>query len=166
MALLECRAPPLLAHAAVLAISQSGRSPDIVGVVEVAAAQSRPTVAITNDVDSPLAAAADVVVPLLAGEERSVAATKTYLASLHAVAQISTLLGGSGEEAGAWFERLPELVGATVDAQLADRARFDRLAASAWLTAVGRGLHLATRVRDRVEGARAERTRCRGLLAP
>ncbi len=135
--------PPLLARAAVLAISQSGRSPDIVRVVEVAALQGRPTVAITNDVESPLAAAADVVVPLFAGEERSVAATKTYLASLHAVAQIASLLGPHRDYAP-WFARLPELVSATVEGQLAGRARFDRLAGSAGLTAVGRGLHLAT----------------------
>jgi fructoselysine-6-P-deglycase FrlB-like protein len=93
-------------RSAVLAISQSGRSPDIVRVVEVAA-------------------------------------TKTYLASLHAVAQIAALLGDA-EGRGAWFGRLPKLVSATVEAQLADRDRFDRLAGSAWLTAVGRGLHLAT----------------------
>ena len=88
--------PPLLRRGAVLAISQSGRSPDVVAVVTAARAQGRPTITITNDVDSPLALAADVVVPMLAGDERSVAATKTYLASLHAIAQIAArLLTGS-----------------------------------------------------------------------
>src|SRR5262249_30551883 len=80
--------PPVLDGGAVLAISQSGRSPDVAAVVAAARDQRRPTVVITNDVGSPLAEQADVVVELLAGDERSVAATKTYLASLHAIAQI------------------------------------------------------------------------------
>jgi glucosamine--fructose-6-phosphate aminotransferase (isomerizing) len=134
--------PPLLARGAVLAISQSGRSPDIVRVVEVAALQGRPTVAITNDLESPLAVAADVVVPLLAGEERSVAATKTYLASLHAIAQITACLSGSA--GSGWFKRLPELVSTTVEEQLATRSRFDPLDRAAVVTVVGRGLQLPT----------------------
>jgi glutamine---fructose-6-phosphate transaminase (isomerizing) len=134
--------PPLLRGAAVLGISQSGRSPDIVGVLAAARAQGRPTLAITNDPKSPLAAVADVVVPLLAGEERSVAATKTYLASLHAVAQIASALAPA--DWGPWFDRLPELVSAAVDDLLARRSLFDPLASVRLLTVVGRGLELAT----------------------
>ena len=65
-------APPLLRRGAVLAISQSGRSPDIRSVLAAARAQGRPAVALTNDIASPLAEDADVVVPLGAGDERSV----------------------------------------------------------------------------------------------
>src|SRR5262249_31124509 len=79
---------PRLPGAAVLGISQSGRSPDIVAVLEAARHQGRPTIAITNEPGSPLARIADVVIPLGVGEERSVAATKTYIASLHALAQL------------------------------------------------------------------------------
>src|SRR5262249_3380647 len=110
----------------------------------VARSQGRPTVALTNDVSSPLALACDVVVLLLAGEERSVAATKTYLASLHAIAQIAAVLGGGTADAGGWFQRLPGWVNGVVDQQLADRRLFDRLAGSVRLTAVGRGLHFST----------------------
>jgi glucosamine--fructose-6-phosphate aminotransferase (isomerizing) len=134
--------PPLLSRAAVLGISQSGQSPDIVAVLAAARAQGRPTIAITNDVESPLAAA-DVVMPLFAGEERSVAATKTYLASLHAIAQIAACLGRDGNR-GIWFDRLPGLVSATVDAQLTTRDQFDRLDGVQLVTVVGRGLHLST----------------------
>jgi glucosamine--fructose-6-phosphate aminotransferase (isomerizing) len=141
--LYEGDAPPLLSRAAVLAISQSGRSPDIVAVVTAARAQGRPTIALTNEPGSPLAAAADVVVPLLAGEERSVAATKTYLASLHAIAQIAACLR-SDPERSPWFERVPALVGAMVEAQLASRGRFDRLDDARLVTVVGRGLHFST----------------------
>lgn len=81
--------PPHLGGALVVGISQSGQSPDIVSVVEEGRAQRRPTVAITNDPVSPLANAADVVVPLHSGEETAVAATKTYTAQLAVIASIS-----------------------------------------------------------------------------
>ena len=79
--------PLELRRHAVVAVSQSGRSPDVVAVVEQARAEGRPTLALTNDPTSPLAEAAEVVLDLGAGEERSVAATKTYTASLLAVAR-------------------------------------------------------------------------------
>ena len=135
--------PPLLRRGAVLAISQSGRSPDVVAVVTAARAQGRPTITITNDVDSPLALAADVVVPMLAGDERSVAATKTYLASLHAIAQIAARLLTGLDRLRA-FARLPSIVSETVDEQLQQRERFDRLDGATLVTAVGRGLQFPT----------------------
>lgn len=136
-------APPRIPGCAVLAISQSGRSPDIIGVVSAARTQGRPTIAITNDISSPLASAVDVVVPLLVGEERSVAATKTYTASLHAVAQIISRLGTKPQDAE-WFERLPALLDAVVQEQLLGRTRFDPLDRVGNLTAIGRGWQLAT----------------------
>jgi glutamine---fructose-6-phosphate transaminase (isomerizing) len=142
--LYESQSPPLLRRGAVLAISQSGRSPDIAAVALAARAQGRPAVAITNDPDSPLAAAADLVVPLNAGTEQSVAATKTYLASLHAIAQLASCLRVPGGDRDAWFERLPVLVAETSDRQLADRGQFDRLNRAALLTVVGRGLQYPT----------------------
>lgn len=84
--------PPRLDGALVVGISQSGQSPDLVAVLDEAARQGRPTVAITNDPDSPLAAAAEVVIDLCAGPERAVAATKTYTAQLMAVAAISAAM--------------------------------------------------------------------------
>lgn len=72
----------------VLGISQSGASPDIVETFLSARQQGAITVAIVNQVDSPLAKAAEYVVPLCAGEEKAVAATKTYLATLCALIHI------------------------------------------------------------------------------
>ncbi len=89
------RTPDLADHA-VVAISQSGRSPDVVAVVEEARAAGRPTLAVTNDPGSPLALAAEQVLDLGAGPERSVAATKTYTASLLAVALLSVALEEGG----------------------------------------------------------------------
>lgn len=71
-----------------LAISQSGQSPDLIAMVEAQRAAGAFVVAIVNAENSPLAAIADVVVALSAGKERSVAATKSYIASLAAIAAI------------------------------------------------------------------------------
>ena len=60
--------PPRLDGALVLGISQSGESPDVKAVIEEARRQGRPTVAITNDPGSPLAAASDAVLPIEAGD--------------------------------------------------------------------------------------------------
>lgn len=70
-----------LAGSACLAISQSGRSPDIVAMAEGARAGGALTVAVTNMADSPLAAVCEHAIDIMAGPERSVAATKTFVNS-------------------------------------------------------------------------------------
>jgi len=89
--------PPHLEDALVIGISQSGRSPDIVAVLAEGRRQGTPTLAITNDPDSPLAAQADQVLLLHAGQERAVAATKTYTAQLAALALLSCALAGDDD---------------------------------------------------------------------
>ena len=76
----------------VIGISQSGASPDVVAVLAAGRAQGCVTVAITNDADSPMAAAAGHVIALQAGAERSVAATKTYTTSLAAAAALAAAI--------------------------------------------------------------------------
>lgn len=80
-----------LCDALFIAISQSGRSPDLLRNAEAAREAGARVVALVNVADSPLAGLADVVVPLHAGPERSVAATKSYLASLSALLQLGAL---------------------------------------------------------------------------
>ncbi|HZO97608.1 MAG TPA: SIS domain-containing protein [Gaiellaceae bacterium] len=82
----------------VLALSQSGRTPDVVAYVEEARARGALTVAITNDEGSDLAAAAELVLPLLAGPERAVAATKTFVNSLATLALLAAEAAGRGRE--------------------------------------------------------------------
>lgn len=97
-------APPQLRNALVLGISQSGRSPDVVAVLAESRRQGALTVAISNDKTSELAAAAEHIVELDAGEERAVAATKTYLAEIAVLAMLSAALSGdraSRDELGA-----------------------------------------------------------------
>jgi glucosamine--fructose-6-phosphate aminotransferase (isomerizing) len=134
-------APPRFIDAIVIGISQSGASPDVVSVVAEGARQGAMTVAITNDPTSPLAAAAAHVVDLGAGEERSVAATKTYTASLAAIAALAAEGDGAlcDDVAG-----LPRALAAqlaltgTADAAVSAAADWERL------TVVGRGAHYAT----------------------
>ncbi len=72
-----------------LAISQSGRSPDLVAAARAAREGGALVVAAVNDESSPLAIAAEFTLPLRAGEEKSVAATKSYVASLAALVQLA-----------------------------------------------------------------------------
>jgi glucosamine--fructose-6-phosphate aminotransferase (isomerizing) len=99
--------PPRLERALVLGISQSGKSPDIVGVLAEARRQGALTAAITNETDSDLAREADHVIDLGAGVERSVAATKTYTSALAAIALLSACLA----EDPAMLNALPQVPG-------------------------------------------------------
>ncbi|HET6971174.1 MAG TPA: SIS domain-containing protein [Phenylobacterium sp.] len=90
-----------------LAISQSGRSPDLLAALESARAGGARVVALVNDAGSPMAGLADVVLPLHAGPETSVAATKSYIAALAATAQLTAAWTGDAELAAA-LERLPD----------------------------------------------------------
>lgn len=76
------RRPLRLAGAACIGISQSGRSPDIVEMMRSAGEGGALSIAITNHADSPMAQASAHCLPLQAGEERSVAATKTFVTSV------------------------------------------------------------------------------------
>lgn len=80
-----------------IAISQSGKSPDLLRTAEAAKRAGARVVALVNVADSPLAALADTVIPLHAGAERSVAATKSYLAALAAVLHLCARWSGDAE---------------------------------------------------------------------
>jgi len=90
--------PPKLKNALVVGISQSGQSPDIVSVLEEGRKQGSPTLAITNEPNSPLASAADFVLDVQAGPEKAVAATKTYTTELMTIAMLSVALHGDKED--------------------------------------------------------------------
>jgi glucosamine--fructose-6-phosphate aminotransferase (isomerizing) len=103
-------ARPRLAGAAALAVSQSGKSPDIVAMLDAARVGGAETVAVVNDAASPLAKAAHHVVDLRAGPERSVAATKSFIASV--AAELALLAAWTGDRALAEaVARLPDALG-------------------------------------------------------
>lgn len=107
-------ANPNMRGSLAIGVSQSGQSPDIVGVIAAAQKQGALTVAITNEPDSPLAKASAHTICLRAGVESAVAATKTYTTELMALAMISCAM--SGEESR-WQElaMVPDLVQQTID---------------------------------------------------
>lgn len=76
-------------NALVIGISQSGKSPDICDVMITSRRKGAITIAITNQLSSPLAKAAEYVIPILAGPEKAVAATKSYIMSLTALLQLN-----------------------------------------------------------------------------
>jgi len=82
------RAPLMLHNALFIVISQSGRSPDLVAATRSARAAGGRTIAIVNAMSSPVADAAEFVIPIEAGEEHSIAATKTVIGSMAAGAEL------------------------------------------------------------------------------
>ena len=132
--------PPRLAGLAVLAISQSGASPDVAAVVEEARRQGRPAFALVNSARSRLGRVAEVVIPMGAGREHSVPASKTYTASLLCLAMLSCALDPDPA-----FRAAIGAVPAAAAAVL--RGDAGRLAAEVdgrRLAVIGRGYNLAT----------------------
>lgn len=137
------RRPPRFGNALVLGISQSGKSPDIVSVLAEARQQGALTAALTNRPASPLADQADVVIDLQAGEERAVAATKTYTAELAAIALISAALSNSVEQRDALMA-MPDAVAETLSMNDAVAAAAPRYRYMQRCVVVGRGYNYAT----------------------
>lgn len=115
---------------ALIAFSQSGAGPDMIALVESARRRGAFTIALTNDAASPLALAADVTAHLAAGEERAVAATKTYIAELVCIALIAAAAARALGRDAAWANELP---------QLPERMRGALAAADAWIRSNGDG---------------------------
>jgi|SRR5947209_7607471 len=123
-----------------LAVSQAGRSDDVVESVGLARAAGALTVALVNDIASPLAEASDIVLPLMAGLESSVAATKTFVASLAALLRLVALWTDDAAIHQA-LDRLPARLAAA--AALDWTAALPGFAAANNLMSIGRGPTLA-----------------------
>lgn len=102
-----------LTGSAVIVISQSGRSPDILTQAQIAKEQGALCIALVNVEDSPLAELADVVLPLNVGEEKAVAATKSYLATLSALLQLVAYWKNDNDLINQ-VEQLPQVLEQTV----------------------------------------------------
>lgn len=135
--------PPDFSKALVIGISQSGKAEDARAVLNDAREQGALTLAITNYDDSALAAAAQRHLPLLAGEEFSVAATKTYTAQLTVIAMLATTLANHAEMRSG-LVNLPQLARESLDLTggIADWAQ--RYRAMDRLAVLGRGFNYAT----------------------
>lgn len=133
--------PPRLHGALVVGISQSGQSPDIVSVLSDARRQGALTLAITNDLSSPLAEKAELVLGTCSGPERAIAATKTYTTQLLSIALLSAALSYEETEE---LERVPEWVrqALTLDDTIEQAAQ--RYRDMTQCAVLGRGLNYAT----------------------
>ncbi|MFJ3045961.1 SIS domain-containing protein [Herbaspirillum chlorophenolicum] len=131
------RAPLMTKNALAIAISQSGQSPDVVEPIRYFRAGGATTLALVNDATSPLAAAAEWSIPLHAGVETSVAATKSFIASLVAGA----LLTGHWQDDAAFLhgiDSLPDALRLAADSDWS--AAVGALAATDRIMVVGRGI--------------------------
>lgn len=123
-------------NALLLAISQSGKSPDLLAAVAAAKRAGARVVSLVNAEGSPLAAISDHVIPLCAGEERSVAATKSFIASLAAIAQLAARWSGDAQLLAA-LDKLPEQLRRSWELDWS--AAVERLRDQQHLYVIGRG---------------------------
>jgi glutamine---fructose-6-phosphate transaminase (isomerizing) len=129
----------------VVAISQSGQTPDVVDYVERARAGGAFTVALTNDPGSALGTTAEAVLPLAAGPELSIAATKTYLNTVAALALLAAHAAGRGPEFAGAIRTVADLLEGTIpelEPQVAELAV--SFAFVGRMFVIGRGTELAT----------------------
>jgi glucosamine--fructose-6-phosphate aminotransferase (isomerizing) len=135
--------PPNLRDALVVGISQSGQSPDILHVMAEGRRQGCPTLAIVNDPESPLALAAEHVIPISAGVEAAVAATKSYTAQLMAVAMLSVALSGNAARL-AELGAVPDLVAEVLRLDEVVKVAADRFRGMTQCVVLGRGFNFAS----------------------
>jgi len=135
--------PPDLSDSLVLGISQSGKSPDIVSVLKEGQRQGALTAAITNFPESDLGKVADIVLDLQAGEEISLAATKTYTAQLTCLAILSVELNPTQP-----FQKDLLLLPDQISEVISNEAHLDQLAERyrymSHCAVIGRGFNYAT----------------------
>ena len=136
-------APVDVRDALVIGISQSGEAADVIAAIEQARAAGADTLAITNVETSPLAAAAQDVIPLHAGPERAVAATKTFTSTLAALALLTAAIGEDDALRQA-CQTLPAVLAETLEATrtLAEQAQRFRYLEEC--VALGRSYNIAT----------------------
>ncbi len=99
-----------LRSSCVVALSQSGETPDVLEYVQRARERGAFTIAVTNEPDSALADAAEATLPLAAGPERAIAATKTYTAQVAALALLAGHAAGRGTEVETGIEETARLL--------------------------------------------------------
>jgi glutamine---fructose-6-phosphate transaminase (isomerizing) len=129
----------------VLALSQSGRTPDVVDYAREAKRRGAYTVAFTNDASSELARVADAVIELRAGDERAVAATKTYSNQVAALGLLAAHCAGEhasfGDGIHTVAETMPQLI-RSVETRIASVAL--SFAYAGRMFVVGRGAEFAS----------------------
>ena len=135
--------PPRLEGALILAVSQSGQSPDIVEVIAEGKRQGSPTLSITNAPNSPLALASEYHLYIHAGPEKAVAASKSYTASLGALALLSCVLGDDNTRL-LELKTVPQAIAQTLSGLTSVINRVERYRYMAHCAVIGRGFNYST----------------------
>jgi glucosamine--fructose-6-phosphate aminotransferase (isomerizing) len=135
------RRPPDLRDALFVVVSQSGRSPDLIDATQMARKFGALTLAIVNDENSPAASASELVLPIGAGIERSIAATKTVALSMIAGAQLVAALARDDDLSGG-LRILPQRLSGALACDWSLWA--ERAAGAAAAFVVGRGYGLGS----------------------
>ncbi|MBI3722427.1 SIS domain-containing protein [bacterium] len=145
-----------------LGVSQSGKSPDVVHTLESLRRGGALALAVTNDADSPLARAAEHVIALECGEERAIAATKTFTASLAALA---ALVAAWTKNAAlrSQLERVPEAAARALEVGVERAAAI--LASSPVAFVLGRGFGLAVALEGALKLKEIARIHAEGVSA-
>jgi glutamine---fructose-6-phosphate transaminase (isomerizing) len=133
------RRPPDFRDTLFVVVSQSGRSPDVIDATQMARKFGALTLAIVNDENSPAATASELVLPIGAGTERSVAATKTVVLSMIAGAQLVAALARD-DDLSDGLRNLPQRLSSALACDWSPWA--ERAAAAAAAFVVGRGYGL------------------------
>ena len=134
-----------MSKSAVVALSQSGETPDVVEYVLRARARGAFTIAVTNGPESELGRAADVTLPLVAGPERAVAASKTYVNQLAALALLAGGAAERGSEIADGLRRVADLLeGALEPLEQAVPKVATAFAYVGRMYVIGRGIEFAT----------------------
>jgi glutamine---fructose-6-phosphate transaminase (isomerizing) len=138
-------APLDLSDSVVVALSQSGETPDVVEYVVRTRERGALTLAVTNEAGSPLGAAADVTLPLSAGPERAVAASKTYVNQLASLALLAGGAAGRGGDLAAGIRGVAELMADAIPSlEEAVRVVATAFAFVGRMYVIGRGIEFAT----------------------
>lgn len=137
------KTPPDMKGSLVIGISQSGQSPDICAVLDEGRRIGSPTLALTNHIDSPLARICEYTIPLQAGIEESVAATKSYTASLLCLALLSVGFSQSSIIPD-HFYLIPAEVSKLIDIVLENKAVKQLFHKGVKGVVLGRGFNYAT----------------------
>ena len=137
--------PHDMSGSTVIGLSQSGRTPDVVEYVRGARAAGAFTIAVTNDPSSDLSDVADATIPLAAHPEVAVAATKTYVNTLAALALLAGHVAGRGRELAEGVRRASELAArALPELERATAALALPFAYTGRMFVIGRGVEFAT----------------------
>ena len=150
--------------ALVLGISQSGEAEDILSVLRAAKAYGAPTVGITNEPESPIAKEVDCCLDCSAGQEKSVAATKTFTAQMCLLGMLAIKLSGNKEDEKL-FAKIPEQISAVFGMAEKIQSKAVQYCFAEDMIVLGRGLEYCIALESALKVEETTYVRAKGFAA-